>query len=99
MAGGAAGGAAGASAAAAAAAIARATRASGVIVEVDEASFLAILHKIERPLVVCAEAGFFTTSFRYLVSYRGLAFHTKTSRALTLPGSAETVLAEKIWTP
>ena len=63
-----------AGAAAAAAAIANAIKASGVVVRVTPADFQTILSKIERPLVIYAEGGFFSNNYQYLVSYKGLRF-------------------------
>ena len=89
----------GAAAAAAAAAIARAIRASGVIVRVTPQDFDAILKRAEKPLVIHAQGGVFSTKHQYFVSYKGFAFYTKTAAALVLPPDAEVVEAEKIWTP
>jgi hypothetical protein len=88
-----------AAAAGAAAAIANAIKASGVIVRVDPVAFQNILHKIERPLVVCAEGGIFSTKYQYLVSYKGLAFFTKSTAQIVLPSGTETIKAKKIWAP
>jgi hypothetical protein len=88
-----------AGAAAAAAAIANAIKASGVLVRVTSADFYSILRKIERPLVVYAEGGFFSKNYQYLVSYKGFAFFTQASEPLLLPGEAETIVAKKIWIP
>ena len=85
--------------AAAAAAIANAIKASGVVVRVSPADFHAILRKIERPLIVYAKGGIFSTSYQYLVSYKGFAFFTKSSEPILLPTEAETIAAKKIWTP
>ena len=88
-----------AGAAAAAAAIANAIKASGVVVRVAPADFQTILRKIEKPLVVYAEGGFFSTNYQYLVSYKGLAFFTKSSEPILLPTEIETIVAKKIWMP
>ena len=88
-----------AGAAAAAAAIANATKASGVIVRVSPENFALILKRVEAPLVVHASGGFFTTSYKYLTSYRGLAFFTKSPAPLALPIGTELVAAESIWIP
>ena len=85
--------------AAAAAAIANAIKASGVVVRVAPADFYKILRKIEGPLVVYAEGGFFSKNYQYLVSYKGFAFFTQASEPLLLPGEAETIVAKKIWIP
>ena len=90
---------AGASAAAAAAAVSRAVKASGVIVRVEPEEFLSILRRQQEPLVVQATGGFFSTSYRYLSSYKGLAFFTKSPAPLSLPKGCEIVQAEKIWVP
>ena len=86
-------------AAAAAAAIAQAIKASGVVVRVSPADFHTILRRIERPLVIYAIGGFFSTNYQYLVSYKGFAFFTKSSEPLLLPTEIETIAARKIWTP
>jgi hypothetical protein len=88
-----------AGAAAAAAAIANAIKASGVVVRVAPADFHTILRKIEKPLVVYAEGGFFSTNYQYLVSYKGFAFFTKSSEPLLLPTEIETIVARRIWIP
>ena len=48
--------------------------------------------------MVIAQGGVFSTNFQYLMSYKGLAFCTKSSTPLDLP-AGRTVTAEKIWTP
>ena len=93
------GAAAGASAAVHAAKIARATKASGVIVRVTPADFLAILQRVSAPLVILAKGGVFRTHTRYLTSYKGIAFFTKSDEPLLLPQAVETVVAERIWIP
>jgi len=92
------GGAAGAGAAAAAA-IANAIKASGVLVRVTPSDFQALISRIEGALVIQAEGGFFTTRYRYLVSYKGFAFYTKSSEPIQLPPRVETIRAGKIWIP
>ena len=85
--------------AAAAAAIANAIKASGVLVNVTPEDFAAILRRTERPLVVTAEGGFFSTRYKYLTSYKGLAFYTKSPQPLMLPTGAEVVNAKSISIP
>jgi hypothetical protein len=86
-------------AAAAAAAIANAIKASGVLVNVSPEDFAAILRRTEKPLVVTAQGGFFSTSYKYLTSYKGLAFYTKSPAPLILPADAELVKANGISIP
>jgi hypothetical protein len=88
-----------ASSAAIAAAIANAIKASGVVIRVDSANFQTILRKIEKPLVIYAEGGVFSTNYQYLVSYKGFAFFTKSSAPLLLPSGIETIMTKKIWVP
>jgi hypothetical protein len=85
--------------AAAAAAIANATKASGVCVRVSAENFMAILRRVESPLVVHASGGVFSTSYQYLVSHKGFAFYTKTREPLQLPPGTELVRAKSIWMP
>jgi hypothetical protein len=86
-------------AAAAAAAIARAIKASGAIVNMEPEDFITIVHRCEKPLVVVARGGLLDRGFRYLVGYKGLMFHTKSSTELMLPGKTEVVHAKTIWIP
>ena len=64
-----------------AAAIAQAIKASGVLVRVEPMEFLKILNRQDEPLVVIATGGVFRTWWRYLTSYKGLAFFTKYASA------------------
>ena len=86
-------------AAAAAAAIAQAIKASGVIVRLKPEEFQNVLLRAPEPLVVIAQSGFFSTSYQYLTSYKGLAFYTKSNTAMELPVGAEVVTADRIWIP
>ncbi len=95
-----AGGNAGASAAAAAHnQMVQAVRASGIIVQVEPQEFQKVLAQTKDALVVVAQGGLFSSHFKYLVSYKGLAFYTKSKTRLSLPGDAHTVQANKIWVP
>jgi hypothetical protein len=89
----------GAVGAGAAAAIAQAVKASGAIVRVEPNDFLTLVGKSKSPLVVTAQGGLFGKNYQYLTSYKGLAFFTKSSIALNLPGDAEIVQSAKIWMP
>ena len=91
--------AAGGAAGAAAAAIAEATKASGVLVKLEPEEFAKLLTRVKDPLIVIAEGGFFGKNYQYLVSYKGLAFYTKSDNALALPSGAEVVTAGRIWIP
>ena len=86
-------------AAAHAAAIAQAIKASGVLIRVEAGEFLRILHKQDDPLIVIAPGGFLQRGWRYLTSYKGLAFFTKSRDPLPLPGGAEVVEAKAISIP
>jgi hypothetical protein len=86
-------------AAAAAAAIANAIKASGVLVTVTPADFQNLLQRQRDPLVVHSVGGFFSTNYQYLLSYKGLAFFTKSPEPLVLPASTELVSAKSISIP
>ncbi|MBI4286651.1 MAG: hypothetical protein HY670_12250 [Chloroflexi bacterium] len=88
-----------AAAAAHAVAIAKAIKASGAIVRVAPEDFMTILGKTNKPLVVMARGGFMKRGYHYLTGYKGLVFFTKAAAPLYLPGDAEIVAADKIWTP
>ena len=84
---------------AAAAAIANAIKASGVLVRVEPREFAKIIARTDAPLVVIATGGIFSTNFRYLASYKGLAFYTKSKEEIPLPADAEVVSARDINIP
>jgi len=88
-----------AGAAAAHAAIANAIKASGVIIRVENKDFLVIIERVEKPLVVMTEKSFWSPSYKYISSYKGLAFFTKSSEPLRLPSDVELVMAQKIYVP
>jgi hypothetical protein len=73
--------------------------ASGVIVRVEPEEFVVILQRQAGALVVHATGGFFSTDYRYLTSYKGLAFYTKARAPLDLPAGTELVQARRIWVP
>ncbi len=89
----------GAGAAAGAAAAIAAIKASGVIVIVEPDDFVGVVKRQPGALVVHATGGFFSTSYRYLTSYKGLAFYTKARAPLDLPPGTELVQAKAIWVP
>ena len=82
-----------------AAAVAHAIRASGVLVQLEPVEFQRILDRVEEPLVVTSERGIFSTTYQYMTSYKGLAFHTRTSEPIHLPRHAVTVTAKRMWIP
>jgi hypothetical protein len=89
----------GAEAAAAYAAMIQAVKASGTIVQVIPDEFMKILSKTAEPLVVISKGGVFKKDFRYLTSYKGLCFYTKSPSQLILPGRTELIAAKQIWVP
>ena len=84
---------------AAAAAIVQAIKASGVVVRLEPVEFSRILTRVKTPLVVTAEGGLFSTTYKYLVAYKGLAFYTESKASLALPPDVEVVKAGRIWIP
>ena len=83
----------------AAAAIANAIKANGVLVTVTPEEFSLILSRTLQPLVVMSQGGFFSPSYKYLTSYKGLAFYTKSQQRLMLPTGAEVINAKSISIP
>lgn len=85
----------------AAAAAAKAIRASGAIVRVAPAAFLAILGRTAGALLIVSHGGLLHRHIEYLTSYKGFIFYTKTDAdaPLALPSSVERIDAEAIWLP
>ena len=82
-----------------AAAIAQAIKASGAIVSLKPPEFRKILDRNPEGVVVIAESHWFGTTYRYLTSYKGLAFHTKSKESIPIPSTCEVIASEKIWIP
>ncbi len=89
----------GASTGAYAAVVASAVKACGTLVRVEPTEFIRIVSLQEKPLIIQSQGGIFTTTYRYLTSYKGLAFHCKTTTELLLPANIETIIAKKISIP
>ena len=85
--------------AAAVAAIAQAIKACGVLVQVEPGEFQKIMDRQKEPLVITAEGGFLTTTYKYLCSYRGLCFYAQSAVPLHLPPNAEVIVSKKLWMP
>jgi hypothetical protein len=89
----------GAAAGGAGAAAIQAVRASGVVVTLEPGEFLKVLYRIEDPVVVVATQRFIgRRKYRYLTSWKGLAFTCSSPEPLEL-GAVEVISAEKLWTP
>ncbi len=73
-----------------------AVAALGVITRLEPEAFVELLSRQPTPLVVGAVGGFFTTTYRYLTSYKGLAFETTADRELELPADVELIVADSI---
>lgn len=94
------GGAAGAHAAAHRRRITNAIKAFGVIVQVAPQSFLEIIEKQEKLLILEALGGiWFRAHYRYLTSYKGLTFFTKCYNSLDLPEDSEIMKVKYIEIP
>ena len=70
-----------------------------MVVRLEAGDFMAILKRIDEPLVVAGTGGVFKKHFRYLTSYKGLAFFTTSTIALELPGKVEIIAAKNISIP
>ena len=85
-------------AAAVAAIIANAIKASGTVVRVEPETFVNLLRRVEKPLIIYKESGLFS-GHQYLTSYKGFVFFTKSREQIDLPRTAEVIVADKIWIP
>lgn len=75
-----------------------ALKAIGPIVCVEPQQFLAVLEKVEEPLVVHSPSTLWG-KHKYLTSYKGFVFFTKSKDTLLIPASVEVVAAKKISVP
>lgn len=82
-----------------AAAVANAIKASGAIIRVEVDDFIRILKKQDAGLVIHSHGGVFSKSHKYMTSYRGFVFFTKSKEALFLKPGTEVIEATTIWMP
>lgn len=85
--------------ASAAAAIAQAIKAFGIVVFVEPQDFQMILARSQTPLVVVSQGKILKNSYKYITSYKGLAFYTKSKQPIQIDSTAEIVTAKQIWIP
>lgn len=86
--------------AAAAAAIAQAIKASGAIIRMEPNDFSQIVGRADEPIVVMATSRIFSkVSYKYITSYKGLTFYTKSPSRLAFGTGALMVSAKNIWVP
>lgn len=81
------------------AAVTNATQASGTIIHVSEEVFRSIVLRADVPVVVHASGSFFSKKHKYLTSYKGFAFHTKSHDPIVFESAVELIEAGKIWVP
>jgi len=86
-------------AAAAAATISNAIKASGTLIRIYPEEFSRMISKMDDGVVVETTVKFFSTSYKYLTSYKGLAFYTKSSSQLSIPSRLEKISAVSMWMP
>ncbi|MFC2187341.1 hypothetical protein ACFCT7_08470 [Fulvivirgaceae bacterium LMO-SS25] len=85
--------------AAAAAAISQAIKASGSLIRIHPEEFSRMISKMDDGIVVETTVKFFSTSYKYLTSYKGLVFFTKSSNQLSIPSRLEKITASSMWMP
>ena len=84
---------------AAVAAMIQAVKASGAIVRVEASAFSYLVQKSAGALVITSEGWAFGKRYKYLTSYKGLAFYASSSEPLQLPANAEVIPAQSMWMP
>jgi len=73
-------------------------RAMGMIVLVEPTEFVAIVAKMDRPMVILAE-GALSMTFRYVTVYKEMIFFSKGDSPVTFVNEVELIRARKIWLP
>ena len=68
----------------------------GIITRLEPEAFVELVSRQPSQLVVHAAGGIFTTKYKYLTSYKGLAFVTTSTSELTLPPGTELITAKTL---
>jgi hypothetical protein len=85
--------------AAAQAAISQAVKASGTLIRIEPEEFSRLIRGMDDGVVVESETKIFSTTYKYLTSYKGLCFFTKSSSQLSIPSKLEKIKARTVWMP
>jgi hypothetical protein len=81
------------------AAIQNVIKACGSIIHLEPEDFDKMLATLDSPLVVTAESGVFSTTYKYVTHYKGLTLYCKSKEELRLPAKAEVLRAKSIVVP
>ncbi len=84
---------------AATAAISQAIKASGSLIRIDPEEFGRMINKMDDGVVVETTIKFFSTTYKYLTSYKGLIFFTKSTSQLSIPSRLEKITATSMYMP
>ena len=76
-----------------------AIKACGIVITVGPLEFCRILSRTDNPLIVFSKGGLLSKHYKYLTSYRGLAFYCRTPTSLEIPADAELIAANMISIP
>ena len=68
----------------------------GIITRLEPEAFVELVSRQTGPLVVHAAGGMFTTKYKYLTSYKGLAFVTTSTSELIMPPGTELITAKTL---
>lgn len=77
----------------------QATRSFGIITQVGRETFIEIIGRQDKPLILESTGGIFRKHYRYLTSYKGITFFTKCYNAVNLPTNAEIIKVHNIRIP
>lgn len=72
---------------------------NGVFVKLDRSDFQNLLNRNENLAVVVSQSNFFSTTFTYITSHKGLAFYCKTKEPLSIPAKHEIFKAASVSLP
>lgn len=73
-------------------------RATGMIVLVEPQEFVAVVAKMNKPMVILAE-GALSMTFRYVTVYKDMIFFSKSEAPVSFANEVELIRARKIWLP
>jgi hypothetical protein len=80
-------------------AVANAVKTVGSLVTLTPEEFTRVLSMTTDALVVSAEGGLLSRSYKYIFSFKGLTFYCKSRSELMMPGNVQLIQAKKISVP
>ena len=71
----------------------------GIVISVETDEFMRLMKQAGNALIIHQQPSWWQTYNRYLMSYRGMAFYTRSKEELSISKYAEVIAAKNFYVP